>query len=291
MVAWVAILVVRPWSSAALTDLGDGGCSRSPFSRTMKRLLTALFFGAACAATLSAQTVIAQWRFGEGDGGASNGAAVGATTTDAVGTNHLTRTSAATYTGTTPGAGSTLAIVADTSAMFSGTAITSVSSASSFFMEVWFKPTTLSGSQTLVYNGDGSFRGLGLYLDGSTLRLLAGGQFDNATTGTATLNSWNYAALVWDNQNVSVYLNTIAAPVYSAVRSFNAANGGDSLFFGTLSGGFDEARVASFGTGAFSTSMLNYQSVSAIPEPSTYAALIGVAALGLVAWRRRTHRR
>ncbi len=31
-------------------------------------------------------------------------------------------------------------------------------------------------------------------------------------------------------------------------------------------------------------------SITAVPEPSTYAALLGAAALGLAAWRRRTRR-
>ncbi len=290
MVARVAILVVRPWSSAVLTDVRGTGCSRSLFSFTMKRLFTALLFGAAFAASLSAQTVVAQWRFGENDLDAVSGEKVGTTTEDAVGSNYLSRTSSASYTSATPGAGSTLAVEADSSVMFNGSALTSLSSSSSFFMELWFKPTSLTGTQTLVYNGDGSFRGVGLYLNGSTLRVLAGGQFDNPTSGTATLNAWNYAALVWDNQSASVYLNSLAAPVFSATRSFNAATGGDSIFFGTFSGSFDEARVATFSTGTFSTSMLNYQSVSAIPEPSTSAILAGLGALGLVAWRRRAAR-
>lgn len=46
-------------------------------------------------------------------------------------------------------------------------------------------------------------------------------------------------------------------------------------------------------TGSWSVSMhdnglyLNYTGASAVPEPSTYAALLGASALGLVAWRRR----
>jgi hypothetical protein len=252
----------------------------------MKRLFTALFFGAALAASLSAQTVVAQWRFGENDPDAVGGEKVGTTTEDAVGSNYLSRTGSASYTAATPGAGSTLAVVADSSVMFEGAALTSLTSSSSFFMEVWFKPVSVSGSQTLVYNGDGSFRGLGLYLNNSTLHILAGGQFDNSTSGTVSAGNWNYAALVWDNGNVNVYLNSVAAPIYSAARGFNAASGADSIFFGTLNGGFDEAGISTFTPGGFSTSMLNYSTV-AVPEPSTYAALAGAAALGLAIWRRR----
>lgn len=255
----------------------------------MKRILPAFLLGAFCAATLSAQTIVAQWRFGEGDAGASNGSTIGAITKDSVGSTDLTRTGSATYTSATPGNGSTLAALGDTSVAFSGNSLTSLSTNSSFFMEVWFKPTSVTGAQTLIYNGDGSFRGLGLYLLGTDLRILAGGQFDNPTNGVVSPGNWNYAALVWDNRSVNVYLNSVAAPVYSATRDFNAADVGDSIFFGGLNGGYDEASVMTFTSGTFNTAMLNYSTV-AVPEPSTYAALAGVAALGLVAWRRRAVR-
>lgn len=51
--------------------------------------------------------------------------------------------------------------------------------------------------------------------------------------------------------------------------------------------------AASYFTGTWSVSMhdnslyLNYTGATAVPEPSTYAALLGAAALGVVSWRRR----
>jgi hypothetical protein len=250
----------------------------------MKRTLSFLALGATLLTSLPAQSLVSQWRFGEDDPGATNGGAVNATTKDAVGSTDLTRSGSATYTSATPGSGSTLAVSGSSAVSFSGTALTSLSQTSSFIMEIWFRPTSLSGSQTLIYNGDGSFRGLGLYTSGTALHILAGGQFDNATGANAVLNAWNYAALVWDNGSANVYLNSTSAPVYTAARNFNAANGSDSIFFGSLSGSFDEARISTFTSGTFNASMLG---ASAIPEPSTYAAIAGALGLGFVMWRRR----
>lgn len=256
----------------------------------MKLVLRLALVGSCLAATLSAQTILAQWRFGEADAGAANGGSVGATTTASVGSDLSLVSGTATYTNSTPGGGSTLGVEMDASTQFSTTALTALTNGSSFIMEMWFNPTALSGSQYLVYNGNTSARGIGLYLSGSTMHLLSGGNFDNAVSGTVTAGQWNYVALVWDAGTAKVFVNNDSAPNYNQVRNFTTPSipGGDTMLFGiNFAGAIDEARVSSFTSGTFSSSMLNYASVSAVPEPSTYAALAGLAALGLVAWRRR----
>ena len=66
----------------------------------------------------------------------------------------------------------------------------------------------------------------------------------------------------------------------SGALSIGGNNSGDELFTGSI----DQARIFTFTSGTFNTGMLSY---SAVPEPSTYAAILGLLALGLAAWRRR----
>ncbi|MBX3736812.1 MAG: LamG domain-containing protein [Candidatus Didemnitutus sp.] len=255
----------------------------------MKLVFRLALLGSCLAATLSAQTILAQWRFGEGDAGATNGGAVGATTTATVGSDLSLVSGAATYANSTPGGGSTLSVDMNAAAQFSTAAYTALTNGSSFIMEMWFKPTSVTGDQYLLYNGDTSNNGIGLYLHNSGVQLLQGGHVDETANATVSAGQWNYAALVWDAGTARVYVNDISAPTFTAGRSINDPTGTFVLGI-NYAGGVDEARISTFTSGTFNTSMLNYASVSAVPEPSTYAALAGVAALGLVAWRRRQAR-
>lgn len=66
--------------------------------------------------------------------------------------------------------------------------------------------------------------------------------------------------------------------------SYASFNAGNITYFEALAGA--DTVVSQFhGDVGFGT--LTVSAVSAIPEPSTYAALFGAAALGLAAWRRR----
>jgi hypothetical protein len=64
----------------------------------------------------------------------------------------------------------------------------------------------------------------------------------------------------------------------------------------TTTGGFDFAQVTSWrisggeflGSSTLSLTAGQLTAVSAVPEPATYAALAGLAMLGVVAWRRRS---
>ncbi|MBI5426538.1 MAG: LamG domain-containing protein [Opitutae bacterium] len=255
----------------------------------MKFVLRLALVGSCLAATLSAQTILAQWRFGEADAGAANGGAVGVSTTASVGSNLSLASGAATYTNSTPGSGSSLAVDMNASAQFSTAAYSALTNGSSFIMEMWFKPTSVTGDQYLLYNGDTSNNGLGLYLHNSSVQLLQGGHIDEAANATVTAGQWNYAAIVWDAGTARVYVNDTSAPTFNAGRAINDPTGTFVLGI-NYAGAIDEARISTFTSGTFSTSMLNYSSVSAVPEPSTYAALAGLAALGVVAWRRRQAR-
>lgn len=240
----------------------------------------------------SAQTQLWNWRFGDSDPGASAGNTVTGLTRDTLGGVHLTVAGSPTYSADTPLGSSSLSILLHGAGEgLSTTTNPSLSSGNTYFIEMWFKPTSGTNSSLLYYNGDASFSGFGLYLSGTTLSFLRGGLSDQ-TVGTVNVNAWNYAALVYDGgANVSrVYLNNGTTATYTGTAGFNSYTGhtGDMSVANSFNGYVDTASLYAFTSGTFSTSMLNY--ATPVPEPSTYAALAGLAALGLVAWRRRTAR-
>lgn len=248
----------------------------------------------ACGAAIaSAQTVTHLWRFGDSDPGAADNGLI-ATTTDQVGGNALTANNTVRYLANTPGTASSLsAAFYGVSSSFTGNVDANLGPSSSFIIEGWFSfdGTPATGANILFYNGNPSASGLGLYVTGNTLQFLAGGQSD-ITIGTVNVNHWNYVALVYENGQTSTYLNSNTASSYTGAVSFGGYSGDPAEKFyvgGGFYGAVDELRVSTF-TGSFNTSMLSYSAISAVPEPSTYAALAGLAAFGLVVWRRRAVR-
>lgn len=259
--------------------------------KMIPRFLVLLSFGAAIAA---AQTLTHQWAFGEDAPGAADFDLV-AGADDRVGNMTLTPGGTVRYLADTPGTASSLsAAFYGSSANFTGNADTALGPASSFIIEGWFTfdGTPSATTNILFYNGNPSSSGIGLYVTGNTLQLLAGGRAD-VTVGTVNINQWNYVALVYANGTASTYVNSGTTPSYAGSRSFGEYSGADPFEKFYVGGGFDgavdELRISSF-TGSFNTSMLSYAAISAVPEPSTYAALAGFAALGLVVWRRRAVR-
>lgn len=261
----------------------------------MKRLLSLALLGSALVAAASAQTLVHQWRFGENDSGAANGGTV-TTVTDHVGTLDLTASGSVTYTNSTAGAASSLAAAFGTGGSFLGAVDSALMPGSSFIVEGWFylNGTPPATTNLLYYNGNPSNNGIGLYVDGTRLDIMQGGKSD-VIAGHLNANQWNYVALVYSNGSYQSYINSDVSPSYTGSGSFNDYSGGGGglgTYIGPgYAGSIDELRVSTF-TGTFNTSMLSYSAISAspVPEPSTYAALAGLAALGLVAWRRRQAR-
>ena len=111
-----------------------------------------------------------------------------------------------------------------------------------------------------------------------------------ATVGSATYltGAWNSAALVNDGSLTTFYLNYVA--VASIAANPSQADGAWHLFVNPgggvkYTGLADNVDVFTF-TGTFTAA-----DISAIPEPSAYAAILGAGALGLAAWRRRSGQR
>lgn len=106
--------------------------------------------------------------------------------------------------------------------------------------------------------------------------------------GTYNTGAWNAAAVVLTGSTATFYVN--GSEVASAALSLGGTpdnvshmfvNPGTSSFY---TGRADNVQFFSFANGGFNpTTAL----VSAVPEPSTYAALMGIVAIGLAVWRRR----
>jgi hypothetical protein len=65
------------------------------------------------------------------------------------------------------------------------------------------------------------------------------------------------------------------------------------LFDGDLNGGFEDVLLPTLGSGLewnlanFSSGVISVVTASAIPEPSTWTAILGGVVLAIAAWRRR----
>lgn len=148
--------------------------------------------------------------------------------------------------------------------------------------------TLTSAAQALSYSGTGGYA----YPAGTNLV----SSNTDAATADALTNGGIYTL------TYSIQLS--AANTYTVSTNLYDGNGTSGTNLATLSG---TASGATFLTGPFDGLMIGYRYsttsatsnltitdvaittnvASAVPEPSTYAAFAGLAALGLVAWRRR----
>jgi hypothetical protein len=237
------------------------------------------------------------------DGGEAAVATAGNTIssiTDSAGSTTLTLDGVAgTYSSTNAGGGSSLSYAFGGNGSYSTAADTTFGYANtdnvSLIFELQFNASSLTGNQALIYNGNTSTTGIGLYLIGSSLSLVRGGVVIGGISTVATVSTgvWNSVALVAQHANTTVYLN--GAAYFITTDGFNPLAGGGSEYLTMggngnsgeyFSGFIDNVELSTF-TDTFSTSMLSHAGTSAVPEPSTYAAIFGALALGFVAWRKR----
>lgn len=155
-------------------------------------------------------------------------------------------------------------------------------------IELLFKnPGSTSGTTaSVIFSvGDPSSNGLSIVYNPATNRIQ--GQVNGQQTfGSAEYNAgtWNSAVIVNNGTTTTLWLNSIVAsalnlnPTASSSNWHAFVNSGGGVSY---TGQADNIRVFTF-TGTYTAA-----NISAIPEPSTYAALLGLGALGWVAWRRR----
>jgi hypothetical protein len=236
------------------------------------------------------------WRLGEDDSGAANGGAGNATTQDHTSAAmHLSQDANAggqvTYSNNTPSGPvfhtSTLSMAFVGSGNSAGYIEDSVASTAvdNFLLEAWVNPAnTTTFNQAIAYNGT-TLNGYGIFQQGTYFTAnIVGSNLIQAQVAVA--NTWTHLALVRNNGTATFFINgsSVGSTGTAPTTPTLAFTIGESFIGDPFSGRIDEVRFAEFSAGSFSTSMLN---ISAIPEPSTYAAMAGAAMLGLAVWRRR----
>lgn len=152
--------------------------------------------------------------------------------------------------------------------------------------------TLTSAAQSLSYSGSGGYA------------YPAGTNLVSSNTDAATADALTNAGIY----TLTYRIQLSAANTYTVSTNLYDGNGTSGTNLATLSG---TASGATFLTGPFDGLMIGYRYsttsaasnltitdvaiasnvASAVPEPSTYAALAGLAALGVVAWRRRRQER
>jgi hypothetical protein len=245
------------------------------------------------AGSLFGQTTVASWSMGDNDAGAANGNAVNSTLTATTGTDLTAQGSGLTYTNdTAPGSAGSLAV------NFSGTGYYNVGSdlglTTDFAMETWVKFSDVATTpQWVMRVGNGGNSGAGIILNNGTLGAIKSGDNIYGGSDPLTAGTWYHTALVVDDAGTAqLYVNgslvsgaTFTAGSFAANFGFGADENGSAPMSGTL----DDAKVFTFAPGTFTVSMLDYP-LAAVPEPSAYAAFTGLAALGFIAWRRRSRK-
>lgn len=111
-------------------------------------------------------------------------------------------------------------------------------------------------------------------MSGGTLNLTLGAAFDQIVSAGSAALSLSGGTISFDTSGAG----------FSYASSYRIFSGFASTSFGSVSlSGYDTSGY----TGAISDAGMLTFSATAIPEPSTYAALVGALALGFAEWRRR----
>ena len=144
---------------------------------------------------------------------------------------------------------------------------------------------TKSGASTQIISGANTYSGV-TTVNGGTLATSTTGSFgsSNITVGTASLNLGNNTSIA---DTASLFLSSTSTLNLGFASGFETISGLFIAGNAVSSGTYTAAQLGLLGLGGTFTGAGSLQVTSAIPEPSTYAALAGLGILGFALLRRR----
>lgn len=249
------------------------------FSRRSLLVLGGIVSMAAPAgATIS---VIANYRMGEADPGATAGNAANASAVDSAGGAPLSLLGAgALYSGVTGVSGSSLSV--DFSAPGSyGQGSPVVNLTDNWGMEAWVQSDDPGSISAVVYNGNSGTSGMGIYqFGGNFIGLVGGLAFVGSTPITG---NWTHLAMVLEGGVSTFYVNGVAnasGPNPNSPAGYFGIGARPTDGAEQFDGRIDEVRLFTFEPGAFSPA--DFQTSAVVPEPALSVLLaIGLATAGL----------
>lgn len=213
--------------------------------------------------------------------------------TGSASTTFSTHTGTVTY-GTGVGSGTAAIFNGSSSLQASGTPMTT-----GLTVAFWMKTTSTYNSGTQWYQGaglvDGELGGdttdWGVSLLGNKVAFGIGSS-DLTLISTTSVNTgdWIFVAGTWDTSGaMNLYVNGVLEKTSSSASTVSRITTNPFLIGKDLSGAgyvgsLDQIRL--YGS-ALTSGQVSSLQASSIPEPSTYAALAGLAALGVALWCRR----
>ena len=211
----------------------------------------------------AAINVVAQYSLGEADSGAANNAVVASGTTPTIGATTLSVIGTPRYST----AGSPQPRPSRLSVQFNGstdgfhTPTVLTTATDNFGVEAWVRPSSTGGNSQVVYNGDSSTSGWGIFRYGEYWGFLYGGQTLEITDSSSVdLNTWTHLALVRSGGTATLYKNGVPVKTYSVAPAVPdgafAVGVGASANGEFFAGNIDEVRVFTFAEGEFMTSDL-----------------------------------
>jgi hypothetical protein len=165
----------------------------------------------------------------------------------------------------------------------------SLSQSTNWGFELLFKnPGSNDNNTTVNMLSVGTPGGNGMTIQYDPLSDMIIGQINGGAmvaSATYLAGEWNSAALVNDGSFTTLYINSVS--VGSIAANPSTADGAWHMFVNPgggikYTGLADNVNVFTF-TGTFTSS-----NITAIPEPSTYAGLLGLGCLGVAMYRRRS---
>ncbi|HVZ66561.1 MAG TPA: autotransporter-associated beta strand repeat-containing protein [Lacunisphaera sp.] len=149
--------------------------------------------------------------------------------------------------------------------------------------------TTISGGTLVLGSGSALTAQSQIILNGGTLSL---GTFSPAAFTNGLAVSANSFIDFGGGNDTLAFADSSAATWLGTVTLMNFTVGSDFLRFGSSASGLSGAELSQISLAGYTVTGLDGSGYvlfnpTAVPEPATYAAILGLAGLALAAWRRR----